>query len=91
MLSPEAQRTMAEIGQMSVLTDLGSEMTSIQPYYEEFVKQLATAKPRPATPAWPEVDQALKTGLQDAFVNGKDLKTTLDELAAQLDGILAKY
>jgi multiple sugar transport system substrate-binding protein len=91
LLSPDAQRAMAEIGQMSVLTELGPEMTSIQPYYAEFVKQLATAKPRPATPAWPEVDQALKTGLQDAFINGKDLKTTLDELAAQLDGILAKY
>jgi multiple sugar transport system substrate-binding protein len=91
LLSPEAQRALAEVGQMSVLSDLGPEMVGIQPYYEQFVEQLATARPRPATPAWPEIDQAMKTRLQAAFIEGDDLQTALDELAAQIDDILASH
>lgn len=91
MLSATAQKAMAKVGQMSVLKSLGSSMTKIQPYYAQFVKQLVTAKPRPVTPAWPAIDQAMKTKLQEAFTGNGDLKKALDDLAVQIDGILAKY
>lgn len=91
MLSSTAQKAMAKVGQMSVLKSLGSSMTSIQPYYAAFVKQLATAKPRPVTPAWPAIDQAMKTKLQEVFTGDGNLKKALDDLAVQIDGILAKY
>jgi len=89
MVSPEAQRALAEIGQMSVLSELGDAMVEIQPYYQTFVDQLATARPRPPTPAWPEIDQALKTRLQEAFVGDGDIEQALNDLAQEIDQILA--
>lgn len=91
LLSPEAQRALAEVGQMSVLADLGPEMVDIQPYYATFVDQLATAKPRTPTPGWPQIDAALKSRLQEAFVGDGDIQAALDDLAVQIDDILAQY
>lgn len=90
LLSPDAQRALAAVGQMSVLAELGPEMVEIQPYYAQFVEQLATARPRPPTPAWTEIDQAMKSRLQAAFIDGEDLQVALDDVAAQIDEILAR-
>ena len=60
LLSEEAQLAMAEVGQMPVLTSLGDEVTQIQDYYGVFVEQLATARPRTPTPAWPQIDDVLR-------------------------------
>jgi multiple sugar transport system substrate-binding protein len=89
MLSADAQTALAEVGQMSVLKELGGTMVNIQPYYQTFVDQLATARPRPPTPAWPEIDQALKTRLQEAFVGDGDIEQALNDLAHEIDQILA--
>lgn len=91
MLSEQAQRAMAEVGQMPVLSSLGSEMTSIQAYYAAFVSQLATARPRPPTPGWNEIDLAIKTRLQAAFVGDGNIEQAMNDLAPQIDAILAKY
>jgi multiple sugar transport system substrate-binding protein len=89
MLSPDAQQALAEVGQMSVLQELGDAMVAIQPYYGTFVEQLATARPRPPTPAWTEIDQALKTRLQEAFVGDGDIEQAMNDLAQEIDQILA--
>ncbi len=91
MLSDTAQRAMAAVGQMPVLSALGPEMTSIQPYYATFVDQLANARPRPPTPAWPKMDEAMRTRLQEAFVGDGDITKALTDLAGQFDELLAGY
>ncbi|MDR1213507.1 MAG: extracellular solute-binding protein [Propionibacteriaceae bacterium] len=91
LLSEEAQRAFAEVGQFSVLQSLGPDMTSIQPYYSAFVDQLAQAKPRPPTPAWPAMDAALKAALQEVFLGDGDIPAALSALAVELDALLAQY
>lgn len=91
MLSEETQRAFANVGQMSVLSSLAGAMTEIQPYYATFVEQLKAAKPRPATPAWQEIDIKLEAGLQGLFLNGGDIQQALDALASEIDAMLAQY
>jgi len=91
LLSEDAQRQLAGVGQMSVLKSLGDEMVTIQPYYAEFVTQLETARPRPATPAWNEIDQAMKSRLQEAFLGDGDITAAMNDVATSIDAILAKY
>ena len=54
LLSDEAQKDMAEVGQMPVLSGLGSQLTDIKPYYGVFAKQLRDGSPAAAAPAVPE-------------------------------------
>jgi multiple sugar transport system substrate-binding protein len=91
LMSEDAQTTFAKVGQFSVLKSLGDKMTSIQPYYQTYVEQMASARPRPATPAWTEIDAKMKSALQEAFLGNGDIKGALDKLAPELDALLAKY
>jgi multiple sugar transport system substrate-binding protein len=91
LVSDEAQLAMAEVGQLSVLSSLADKMIEINPYYATFVDQLTSARPRPATPAWEEMDSALETRLQAAFLGDGDIKAALDDLAVQFDTLLAEY
>src|SRR5699024_10006095 len=47
LLSEDAQAAMADVGQMSVLEGLADRQVEAHGYYEQFVEQLATARPRP--------------------------------------------
>ncbi len=91
LLSSDAQLAMAKVGQMSVLKDLGPQLTGIQGYYQGFVTQLATAKPRPVTPAWPQIDSLLQDEIRSAIKGDKSVQDALDEAASQSDALLAKY
>ena len=81
LLSKDAQLAMAEVGQMPVLSALGDEVTSIHDYYGVFVDQLATARPRPPTPAWPQIDQVLQAQTQHAFRGDATVQEALDGAA----------
>lgn len=91
LLSPDAQLAMAGVGQMSVLKDVGPQLTSIQGYYSGFVTQLANAKPRPVTPAWPEIDSMLQDEIRSAIKGEKSVQDALNEAATKADGLLAQY
>lgn len=91
LMSEDAQTTFAKVGQFSVLKSLGDKMTGIQPYYKTFVEQIATSRPRPATPAWSEIDAKMSSALQEAYLGNGDIKGALDKLAPELDALLAKY
>lgn len=91
LLSDWAQLEFAKIGQMSVLKDLGSQLTSINDYYSYFIDQLATAKNRPATPAWSQIDAILQDEVRSAIRGDKSVQAALDAAAAQADELLAKY
>ena len=91
LLSEEAQLAMAEVGQMPVLSSLGEELTEIQDYYGVFVEQLATARPRTPTPAWPRIDEVLLTNIQQAVRGDVTVQEALDAAAAEVDALLAEY
>ena len=88
MLSPEAQLDMTKIGQLSVRQDLRNQVTSIQPYYETFLTQLATAKARTPVPNYPKIDSILTTQIGNAISGKEPVQKAMDEAAAQIDPLL---
>jgi len=91
LLSEDAQYEMAKVGQMSVLSSLGDKLVGINEYYAPFVEQLATARPRTPTPAWPKIDDILKAQIHRALIGEVTVQEALDEAAAQVDPLLAEY
>ncbi|MCA0216661.1 MAG: extracellular solute-binding protein [Actinobacteria bacterium] len=91
LVSEEAQLEMAKVGQMSVLSSLGSKLTDINAYYAPFVEQLATARPRPVTPAWSEINSILENEIRAAMRGEKSVQEALDSVATQSDALLAKF
>lgn len=91
LLSEEMQLEMAKVGQMPVLADLGESLTSINEYYAPFIEQLATAKPRPVTPAWPRIDSILQDEIRAAIRGEKSVQEALDSAAEQSDALLSQY
>lgn len=90
LLTPKAQKLMAETGQISVLKSLSEEMSKLEPSYEPYMKQLETARPRPTTPAWTKVDEILSKQVQLAIRGEVPVKKALDEAVAQIDPLLAR-
>lgn len=91
LLSDDAQLAMAKVGQMSVLKSIGDKLTDINDYYAPFVEQLKTAKPRPVTPAWSQIDSILQDEIRAAIRGEKTVKEALDSAATQSDALLAQY
>lgn len=91
LLDPEIQLQFAQVGQMPVLEALNDDLTAINPYYETFVEQLLTARPRPATPAWPEIESILQDEVRAAIAGDKSVQDALDTVASQADALLAEY
>lgn len=91
LLSDDAQLAMAKVGQMSVVKSIGPKLTDINAYYAPFVEQLATAKPRPATPAWSQIDSLLQDEIRSAIKGEKTVQEALDSAAQKSDALLAQY
>ncbi|WP_295126915.1 extracellular solute-binding protein [uncultured Leifsonia sp.] len=91
LLSPAAQLAMAKVGQMPVLSNLGSQLTTIQSYYAPFQKQLKDAKPRPVTPAETQIDTILQNEITSALKGQITVQKAMDSAASQTDVLLAKY
>jgi multiple sugar transport system substrate-binding protein len=90
LVSPKAQMLMAETGQISVLKSLSDEMTKLKPYYGPYMKQLETARPRPATPSWTKIDDILRKQVQFAVRGDVPVKKALDKAVEQIDPLLAR-
>ena len=91
LLSEESQLAFAGVGQMPVLNALGDKLTDINPNYATFIEQLKTAKARPATPAWSEIDAILAAEVRSAIKGDKTAQQAMDDAAAQSDPLLAQY
>lgn len=91
LLDPEIQLEFAKVGQMPVLESLNDDLTEINDYYAPFVEQLATARPRPATPAWAEIESILQDEVRAAMRGDKSVQEALDSVASQADALLAEY
>jgi multiple sugar transport system substrate-binding protein len=88
MLSPAAQIAMAKVGQMTVRTDLTSQMLSIHPYYKIFLQQLKTARPRVPTPQYPKIESIISDDVQKALQGKQSVQQALNDAAKQIDPIL---
>lgn len=89
LLGADAQTAMAKVGQMPVLTDLGSKLTDIQPYYAIFAEQLKTAQPRLPHPQYPKIEAIISTEVQKALKGKQTVQQALDNAAKQIDPLLA--
>lgn len=90
MLSPDAQQAMGKAGQLSAESAQAATMASYAPYYQPYLDQLKTARPRPATPQWAKVDDIFTKQVQLAFQGKVSVKQALDDAAAQIDPLLAQ-
>ncbi len=88
MLSPFAQRQMAEVGQMPVLKSSEGWLPTIHPYYATYLEQIKTARPRTPSPKWPQIDQVLNTDIAKAFQGSETVQQALTNAAHQIDGFL---
>ncbi len=90
VVGEQAQIAMGKTGQMPVLTSLSGN-SELPAYFGVFQKQLETAMPRTPSPAWPKIDEAISTAVQQVLRGEKDPQAAMDEAAATVDQLLAKY
>ncbi|MEA4811307.1 MAG: extracellular solute-binding protein [Anaerolineaceae bacterium] len=89
LLSPTYQFKMAEVGQIPVLTEaIHSDFIKNHAYYPVFMKQLETAKARPALPEWNKIDEIITEAGQLILRKEKTPQAALDEAAAKIDKLL---
>ncbi|HJP76479.1 MAG TPA: extracellular solute-binding protein [Pseudonocardiaceae bacterium] len=86
--SPTFQLAMAKTGEMSVVSSLGSQEVAATPYLAPFVKQLATARSRPAVPDASQIDTVLSDDLTPAFQGSETVQDALNKAAGQIDPLL---
>jgi multiple sugar transport system substrate-binding protein len=82
------QLAMAQTGQMSVVKSLGDAEAAAVPYFAPYIKQLATAKPRPVVPDAPQIDTALANDLTPVFQGSMSVQAALDKAAHDIDPLL---
>ncbi len=88
MLNTESQTALGKVGQMPVLKSLtGSK--DLPDYYAVFQQQLETAQPRTPSPAWPKIDDAINTAVQEVLRGEKTAQAAMDEAAGTVDKLLA--
>ena len=88
--SADFQLAMAKTGQMSVVKALGDQEAAQNPDLAPFVKQLATAKPRPSVPEAPQIDTVLNDELTKAFTGSETVQQALTAAAGQIDALLTQ-
>ncbi|KIY23851.1 MULTISPECIES: extracellular solute-binding protein [Mesobacillus] len=90
MTGKHAQVEMAKVGQMPVnkeaLTD--SEAIKAIPLLPVFSEALQTAKARPVTPKWSEMENIIATKVAEAITGKKEVQKALDEAAAEIDKLI---
>lgn len=87
-LGEEAQLALGKVGQMPVLPSLAGH-PELPDYYPTFQRQLETAQPRTPSPAWPKIDEAIGTAVQEVLRGEKEPQAAMDDAAATVDGLLA--
>jgi len=90
MTDKNAQVQMAKVGQMPVNIEALSDAESIKaiPLLPVFSKALETAKSRPVTAKWGEMEGIIATKVSEAITGNKDVKIALDEAAQEIDKLI---
>ena len=92
MAGKDAQIAMAKVGQMPVnkeaITD--PEVLKAMPLLPVFAEALKTAKARPVTPKWGDMENIIATKVAEAIIGQKPVQTAMDEAAAEIDILIAQ-
>lgn len=87
LLSPEAQKMMAEVGQMPVLASLAGD-PAMPPYFAVFQEQLKTAQARVPHPKWSDMDNAINNAYQRMLNGDQTPQEALDQAAEEINALL---
>ncbi|MFZ5817398.1 MAG: extracellular solute-binding protein [Bacillota bacterium] len=91
LLSDEAQVAMARTGQMPVTHSASANPVMKEAgYYDAYVEQLKTAKPRTPVPAWNKIDKILNDAFESVFRSKATAKEALDKAAKEIDALLGQ-
>ena len=90
MTSEFAEEEMAKCGQIPVNQTALESDTVKNADYAPFLDAITTAKARPPVASWSEIDNELTTAMTSIIVDGADVQSTLDTLAAKVDTLLAE-
>lgn len=87
LLSPEAQKMMAEVGQMPTLVSLIGD-PAMPAYFAVFQEQLKTAQARVPHPKWGDMDNAINNAYQRLLKGEQTPQEALDQAATEIDALL---
>jgi multiple sugar transport system substrate-binding protein len=87
LLTPESQKTMAEVGVMPTLASLTGD-SALPPYFAVFMDQLKTAQARVPHPKWQQMDDALNQAYQRILRGDQPVQAALDQAANEIDALL---
>lgn len=90
MAGKEAQIAMAKVGQMPVNTEAIEDpaVLEVMPLLPTFADALKTAKARPVTPKWGDMENIIATKVAEAITGQKAVQAALDEAAAEIDALI---
>jgi multiple sugar transport system substrate-binding protein len=88
----DAQVAMAKVGQMPVNKEALADPEAIKamPLLPVFAEALKTAKARPVTPKWGDMENIIATKVAEAVTGQKAVQTALDEAASEIDTLIAQ-
>ncbi len=87
LLSPEAQKMMAEVGQMPTLASLTGD-PAMPAYFAVFQEQLKTAQARVPHPKWSDMDNAINNAYQRMLNGEQTPQEALDQAAEEINALL---
>lgn len=87
LLSPDAQKMMAAVGQMPTLASLAGD-PAMPPYFAVFQEQLKTAQARVPHPKWSDMDNAINNAYQRMLKGDQTPQEALDQAADEINALL---
>jgi multiple sugar transport system substrate-binding protein len=87
LLSSEAQKMMAEVGQMPTLVSLIGD-PAMPSYFGVFQEQLKTAQARVPHPKWGDMDNAINNAYQRILKGEQTPQEALDQAAEEINALL---
>ncbi len=90
MSSIEAQVMMAGAGMIPTLTEAADDERALSaPYIAAYFEQLESTNPRTPNPNWAQIDEKVSLAFEAVFRGEKTPSEALNEIAEQIDGLLA--
>lgn len=92
MTGKDAQVAMAKAGQMPVNKEALADPAALKamPLLPVFAEALKTAKARPVTPKWGDMENIIATKVAEAVTGQKAVQAALDEAATEIDALIAQ-
>lgn len=88
LLSADAQKMMAAVGQMPTLSSLAGD-PAMPAYFAVFQEQLKTAQARVPHPKWSDMDNAISNAYQRMLKGQQTPQKALDQAADEINKLLA--